>query len=802
MAPDPVSPVHRLSFEDSPVTGQNDPFLCVGYPYDPVVRVIIPVQGVESQKSQITGEFAQMDVQNKTDVPQGLFVQFADVSDVQGFESGKGRDIVTVFHHFPEAGRPSVQKDQIDLAMGDTGGFDNILHCLAPGESKIKPFFSSVWGKKIIQFFVESDADTFHIKPADGLIKCEGMFFSYPKQTNGPAGAGIKKKTLHSPGCNKCITMNLQTVDIFIILVYFVFTIFIGFYFTRMASRNLDAYFLGGKRMPWYVLSVSNASGMFDVSGTMWLVSMVFIYGMKGIWFPWLWPFFNQIFMMVYLSVWLRRSNVLTGAEWITTRFGKGAGARQSHIIVVIFALISVIGFLAYAFVGIGKFAKIFLPWDLSVNTYGIILMLITGVYVVLGGLFSVVATDVLQFVIMTICSFIIGGIALANVSPEAIAAVTPEGWDQALFGWRLDLDWSGIMDSVNDRIASDGVSLFGVFVMMMLFKGLFISAAGPIPSHDMQRILSNRSPKEAAKMSGMNSVILMIPRFMMVAGLTVLALVYFSPQLRSMGSEIDFELVLPYAVSEFVPVGIKGFLIAGLLAAFMSTISSYVNVAPAYLVNDIYKKYVNPNAGTRRYIILSYMASVLVLGSGIAFGFVIKSVDSITKWIVTALWAGYAAPNMLKWYWWRFNGAGFFWGMLSGLAASLVMPMILPDLTPIWHFPFVFVISLALCIAATLLTPPEEDALLKKFYTTVRPWGFWGPVREMVLEENPDFQANQNFKRDMLNVGTGIIWQLCIIAFPVYLVIQDFSSMAVAVGIILITSMILKKNWLDKLES
>ncbi|OFY59878.1 MAG: hypothetical protein A2Y87_11355 [Bacteroidetes bacterium RBG_13_46_8] len=356
-------------------------------------------------------------------------------------------------------------------------------------------------------------------------------------------------------------------------------------------------------------------------------------------------------------------------------------------------------------------------------------------------------------------------------------------------------------MDPVNDRIASDGTSLFAVFVMMMLFKGLFISAAGPIPSHDMQRILSNRTPRHAAMMSGMNSVILMIPRFMLVAGLTVLALVFFSPELSAMGKDLDLELILSYALGNFIPVGLKGLVIAGLLAAFMSTISSFINVAPAYLVNDIYKKYIRPDAGNRRLVRMSYLASALVLAAGIGFGFVVQTVDSITKWIVTALWAGYAAPNMLKWYWWRFNGHGFFWGMLAGLLAALITPRLMPGLTQIWHFPFVFFASLAACFLASLLTKPEKEELLIKFYSSVRPWGFWKPVYEKVISKDPGFIRNTGFKRDMFNVAVGIIWQLCIIAFPVYLVIEDFSSVAIVAGIILAASWILKKNWLDKLE-
>src|SRR5690606_38400361 len=118
--------------------------------------------------------------------------------------------------------------------------------------------------------------------------------------------------------------------------------------------------------IPWYMLGLSNASGMFDISGTMLLVYWLFIYGAKSTFIPWLWPVFNQIFLMAFLSVWLRRSGVMTGAEWIRFRFGDTRGAHLAHMIVVAFALVNVVGFLAYGFIGIGKFAAEFLPWQLA----------------------------------------------------------------------------------------------------------------------------------------------------------------------------------------------------------------------------------------------------------------------------------------------------------------------------------------------------------------------------------------------------------------------------------------------------
>jgi len=595
--------------------------------------------------------------------------------------------------------------------------------------------------------------------------------------------------------------MQLHPIDISIIILYLVSTVVVGFLISKRASKNMDSYFLGGKSIPWYILGVSNASGMFDITGTMWLVYLIFVYGLKGVFMPWLWPVFNQIFLMVYLSCWLRRSNVMTGAEWMKTRFGTGTGSQLSHIIIVIFAIVSVIGFLAYGFKGIGKFSSEFLPWNLTPNQYGLIFMGITSLYVVKGGMHSVVLTELIQFVIMTIASISVGIIAMRQVTNAQIMELVPAGWEQLSIPWRLNLDWSEILASVNTKIAGDGYSLFTCFIMMILFKGFLLSVAGPAPNYDMQRILATKSPKEAAKMSGFVSVALFFPRYMLIAGLVVLAIVYLMPDLAAMGEDIDFEMILPMAMNRFVPTGLLGILMAGLIAAFMSTFAATVNAAPAYIVNDIYKRYINPNASDKQYVRMSMIISLAVVVVGISFGiFVVESIDSVTQWIVSALWGGYAAANVLKWHWWRFNGYGYFWGMVIGLIASMAMPVFMPNTPDFYIFPFILAMSLVGCIAGTLLTKPESDEVLKSFYKTVRPWGFWKPIHEKVLREDPAFQGNKDFKKDMFNIVIGIVWQTSLIVIPIYLIIKENVSLMTAIIILAITSFILKKNWYNKL--
>jgi len=344
---------------------------------------------------------------------------------------------------------------------------------------------------------------------------------------------------------------------------------------------------------------------------------------------------------------------------------------------------------------------------------------------------------------------------------------------------------------------------------MMMLFKGALVSAAGPAPNYDMQRILSARNPKEASLMSWFVSLVLYLPRYLLIAGICVLGFVFFRPQLNEMGASLDFEQILPYVIHNFVPVGVVGLILAGLIAAFMSTYSGTVNCGASYIANDIYKRYINPDASDRKYVRISYLSSFVLIILGIIFGMMGKSIYQITMWIVSGLLGGYMAPNILKWYWWRFNGYGFFWGMASGMAAAIIFPFALgnPDVLfgiqfNLALFPFILLISTAASIIATLLTEPEKDETLMDFYKKVRPWGLWGPIYEKVKKEDSGFERNKNFKRDMVNVAVGIVWQINFVLIPILLVVRKFTGMLISIGVLAVTSIFLKFNWYNNIEN
>lgn len=608
--------------------------------------------------------------------------------------------------------------------------------------------------------------------------------------------------------------MKLSLIDALIVIAYLLTTVFIGFALKKKAQSSKDSYLLGGKSLPWYMLGLSNASGMFDISGTVWLVTILFVYGVKSIWLPWLWPVFNQIFLMVFLSMWLRRSNVTTGAEWIGTRFGFGSGAKKSHVIVVVFALIMGLGYLTYGFIGLGKFVEIFVPWEFLSgyvpfnipeayipHFYGIIFTFFAIFYSLMGGMMSIVWADLVQYIIMAISGIVIGIIAMNALAANTL--LIPENWLNPFFGWELNMDWTAIIPEVNQKIKDDGFTLFSVLFMMMIFKGVLVSLAGPAPNYDMQKILSTKSEREAALMSGSVSVILMPIRYFMIAGFAVLGLLFYEQlDLMVPGRGLDFEQILPSAINQFVPVGFLGLLLAGLLAAFMSTFAGTLNAAQAYLVNDIYLKYVKPDAENKSIQSMNIFAGLLMVVISIVFGFFAKDVNDVLQWIVGGLYGSYVAANILKWYWWRFNGNGFFWGMVGGLIPALTFRYIFPGVLDTYTFPLMLLISVVACLVGTYSAPPVEEAVLKKFYKTVRPWGFWKPIHNLVIADDPSFQKNNDFRRDMFNVFIGIIWQTALVVFPIYLVLMETLPLVLSIAIAAVTSVILKKTWFDRLPA
>ena len=137
---------------------------------------------------------------------------------------------------------------------------------------------------------------------------------------------------------------------------------------------------------------------------------------------------------------------------------------------------------------------------------------------------------------------------------------------------------------------------------------------------------------------------------------------------------------------------------------------------------------------------------------------------------------------------------------MVSGIIPALIFPRIF-DTLDLYYFPLILLISILGAIIGTFAYPPTDEEVLKKFYKTVRPWGFWKPIHDKVIAEDPDFVNRSSWKRDLTNVSIGIIWQTAIVAIPIFFVLRKFSQTLICLVIIVVTSVFLKKNWYDKLE-
>jgi len=602
----------------------------------------------------------------------------------------------------------------------------------------------------------------------------------------------------------------MSYIDYAIIVVYFVLVIGIGFWYQRRAAKSLKSYFLAGKSMHWLALAMSGSVATFDITGTMWIVALIYLFGMKSMWNHWMWGFLMAAFFMSYMGKWVRRSNVITGAEWMVTRFGDGPDGKAARMAYTLMAVVMLTGFIGYAFQGIGKFADVYVdigplttlvadvippasglmkacalnePTVLAVGVFAI-----TTLYVLLGGLYGVVATNVIQTVILTAASILIAVVAYMHLTPEMIAAAVPvDGTSMTSLVplWSLDA-------KLPDDYAV--YHLFGALVLVWVVKGLLLNLGGPGQMTDFQIFLATRNVRDASKLGAAWSGFLVV-RWAMCMGIAMLALTHGLDIVNDQG-KVDAESVMPRVLEEFLVPGVRGLVIAGLLAAFMSTFSATVNAAASYLVRDLWQPLFARNAGDRALIRASYVATVGVVVAGTALGLQADSIRDIWDWIMMSVGAAVVVPNVLRWYWWRLNGTGYAVGTLVGIVASLVLLVSVkvaaaaagpiepgepvPEALalaqtlnlPYVSFPLVSVLSIIGCLVGTWLVRATDEAILVSFYRTVRPFGAWKPIRErarLAPEELADPAERTSLA--VVNLGLSSVVILGAYLSPMYLV-------------------------------
>lgn len=583
--------------------------------------------------------------------------------------------------------------------------------------------------------------------------------------------------------------MQLSVLDQIIVVLYLAAIMGIGFAMKRKAAKGMSSYFLGGRQLPWWALAMSGSSSYFDITGTMWIVSTFIVLGLKGMWVHWLWGFPITAFYLAYMGRWIRSSDAMTGAEWMKTRFGDGKAGDIARLSYTLFAILTITALLGYGAIGMGKFGSIFLPF--SPFTCAVLILGVTGLYVVAGGFHGIVRVEILQTIVLSTGAIVFAVIGYSHFDAAKFNALVPASW--------FDIaPVSSIPELANAAVGSE-YALFGALTAVWILKGFLLCLSGPEQLYDFQRFLAAKDERDASKLGALWGAIHTV-RWCFAMAIAVMAIMGIGNAVLDEKLRADPETALPLIIGSMLPIGLVGFMLAALLSGFLATFSSTVNGGAAYLVKDVYQRYINPDADDKTLIRASYISSSILIVSGIVISYFGSSINAAFTWIFGTLAAGILPPNVLRWYWWRLNGYGYAAGVFGGMALSLgqiVYDSASGHPLPLYvGFPVIALASTIVTIAVSLLTEPTNIETLKNFYRKVQPWGFWSPAKAAVLGEAPQFARRISFALEAFNTLVAMIGITSLYVSMLYLVLNRLAVGFGLIGTTVVTIVILYFTW------
>jgi Na+/proline symporter len=579
----------------------------------------------------------------------------------------------------------------------------------------------------------------------------------------------------------------MATIDIIIIVVYLSAIVVVGLVMQKKASAGIDSYFLGNRKLPWWALGASGMASNTDIAGTMINTAFIYALGTKG--------FFIEIrggvtlimaFLMVFMGKWNRRSQVMTQAEWMHFRFGTKKEGDVARIISAIAAIIMTVAMVTYFVIGAGKFIGDYLGIE---PLYASILMIILAMtYTLASGLYGVVWTDVFQGIFIFGVIIYISVLAMTTVDLPDEFLVSVPMMDGSFTAIKTTLaEWSRMTPPQEMNMPEGSTfsiyNLFGIAIMFYLFKVTLEGASGA-GGYMLQRYFAARSDREAGLLSLFWTCLLAF-RWPLIASFAMLG-IYHGIETGTVIA--DPELVLPTVIKNYIPVGVKGFLIAGLMAAAMSTFDSTVNAGAAYWVKDLYQTYLRPNASEKDLILQSRLASLVIVLLALLFSLTISNINEIWGWITMGIGAGMFIPQVIRWYWWRFNGYGFAIGTAVGMIAAVLTKTFGGPIAEYNSFLIASGSSLVGCILGTYLTPPTESAVLSNFYKVTRPFGFWGSVRTELPTDVLN-QINEENRRDIIAIFFAVPWQVVLFLTGMMIVMKQWSNVFNLFGLLVVLS-------------
>lgn len=554
---------------------------------------------------------------------------------------------------------------------------------------------------------------------------------------------------------------SLGNLDLLVILAYFAMTIGLGIMVKRRATRDTDSFFLADRNVPWWMLGLSGCSSYIDISGTIAVVTAIFYVGAKSSWvFHVIWGLFGMAFFMAYQAKYVRRSGVMTFAEWNATRFGRGPAVERARLASALFVVVLMVFNFAMVAVGTGKFASEFLPLETWQST--LIVFAVVGVYCTMGGFMGVILTDVMQTCLIGVGAVFLGIIAMRTDVSQVLAVKNPQ-WLSVTPSWNL---WPDFKETTAPSFQHFGS--LGFLLMASIPWMLFRLLSGPTV-WDFQFFLTLRSAREASLSAGLWTVGNMM-RWTIASALVIIG---FS-SVGAVGSKFDAELLLPMVLKD-LHSGLKGLFIAIMLAALMSTISAMANLLSSVVINDFVRRYLAKNSSEKRLVRIGQAVSALALFSGFLMSTAFTSVVAIWEVTIFVVVTMILVPATLRWHWWRFGPTAF----VNGMAASALVAVGQKVFFPHWSVIPALLTVVPLAFILTVLfgflgTPPDREVLVR-FYAKVRPFGFWEPIRREAVARGL-VPANDNQPRlDMLNALLCSAFQFCAALIPFYLFVRQW---------------------------
>jgi Na+/proline symporter len=499
-------------------------------------------------------------------------------------------------------------------------------------------------------------------------------------------------------------------LDWLVIAIYLLGTLAIGVYFSRRGARSFVDFFVGGRALPWWLAGTSMAATTFSVDTPLYVTGLVARRGIAGNWEWWAFAISHVLMIYLFARLW-RRSEIVTDIELTEIRYGGTPAALLRATRAFIFAVpINCIG-MGYAMLAMRKVIESLgiwgaMPFELPGEprlwiVVGISILVL--IYAGLAGLWGVVATDFIQFLLALAGALLVMGFALPDVG--GIAGIKLTLLERGL-GDRLDfMPWS--------QAARLSMTTFLAYIGIQWWAFRNSDGGGMF----IQRFVSSRTETDAARAAWLFNILHYVVRTWPWIIVALVALILY-PALS------DPEIGYIRLMLDYLPAGLLGLVVASFLAAFMSTVSTQINWGASYIVNDLYDRWVRPEAGDSERVWVGRLASVGIVALAATAAFFAQDIGTVFRFMI-AIGTGPGAVLILRWFWWRVNALAELAAMVAGILIALLS--YLPAFAGIEFGARLAVTAFgaaAVWVPAMFLTPPESEATLERFYRRTRPGG------------------------------------------------------------------------------